>query len=105
MRPVKTSGHAFFVTVQGILQQLCRCLQDTHHLRPATHAHGILEFSPDLLIRNKRLFRLGVIAKIPDMNQQCEHIILRPEIAHIILKAESIDPYPFPAEHLHNIRL
>ena len=105
MRPVKAPGHTFFITVQSILHQFVRCFQDTHHLRPAAHAHGILEFSPDLLIWNKRLLRLGVIAKIADMDQQCKNIILRPEIAHIILKAESIDPYPFPAEHLHNIRL
>ena len=100
---VKPSGHTVSIAIQRILQQLIGCLQNPHNLRPAADAHGILKFSHNLLIGDECLLLPGIIRQIPQVDQQCKHVILCPEIPHVILKAPCVDADTSASEHLHNI--
>ena len=53
MRPVQPPRNALGITVQRIFQKFIRFLQNAHDLRPAAHAHGVLELSGNLPVRDK----------------------------------------------------
>ena len=104
MRSVKPCRNTFRIQSQRVLQQPVRCFQNPHDLSPSAYAHGIFKFPGYFPIRDKRLFLLGIITKIPKMNQQRQHVVSGSKRTHVILKTVRIDTDSFPSQHPYNIR-
>ena len=95
-------GHGLLIFGQDCLKQLFRLLEGAGHDVPICGGDGIVVFPGDFLVGNEDFLRRVVIAQIPQMDQQGQHVICRMEAGHVIAEGLCIDHLAFSCQKFYD---
>ena len=95
--------HCPFVHIQCRVQERFRFPLEGSPFIPSVLLYSLGKFTAYFFIRDKCILLSQVVSKIPQMDQQHQHIIFVSECYHIVLESSRLDSHAATGQHNQNI--
>ncbi len=102
VRPLYPCRHGVFFSLPRRFQQRVRLQHGIDDFRPLRHSRGCHVFVHDFFVRNKDFFSVKVVAQIPQMDEQRQHVVGRVKRRHVVRKGPRVDFLPSSGHEFHD---